>query len=77
MPALLQYVAGAVSAIAVDGEGRIYVSDSVRIKVFDANGRYLNSFEVGGGVFGLVFNDQDELLMAESDHVSIAALNER
>jgi LSD1 subclass zinc finger protein len=66
-----------VSAIAVDGEGRVYVSDSERVSVFGPSGRYLDSFAVGGGAFSMVFDNSDQLWMADSDHVSKAVLRER
>lgn len=48
--------------IAVDGQGRIYVSDSDGIKVFASDGRYLDEFNVPGGVaFGIEFDNQGNL----------------
>ena len=35
----------APSAIAVDGKGRVYVSDFKGVQVFDSNGRYLAVFK--------------------------------
>jgi hypothetical protein len=55
----------AASALAVDGQGRVFVSDSKGIQVFDTNGRYLDVFKIPNNVaFGLVFNDRDELFVA-------------
>ncbi|MCP4541283.1 MAG: hypothetical protein GY832_29475 [Chloroflexi bacterium] len=51
-------------AIAVDGQGRVYVGDSKGVQVFDADGRYIDVIAVDGPVFGIVFNDQNELLVA-------------
>ncbi len=51
-------------AIAVDGQGRVYVSDMKGIQVFGEDGRYLDLIKVDGTVFGMVFNDQNELLVA-------------
>jgi len=49
-------------AIAVDGQGRIYVSDNNGIKVFTPDGRYLDEFNVPGGVaFGIEFDNQGNL----------------
>jgi sugar lactone lactonase YvrE len=49
-------------AIAVDGQGRIYVSDIDGISVFVSDGRYLDEFNVPGGVaFGIQFDDQGNL----------------
>jgi DNA-directed RNA polymerase subunit RPC12/RpoP len=66
----------AVQAIAVDGQGRVYVSDIKGIQVFDANGRYLDTFNVDGNVaFGMVFNDRDELFVAARTQVVKYKLN--
>jgi hypothetical protein len=59
----------APSAIAVDGKGRVYVSDIKGIQVFDGNGRYLNVFKPDGMAFGMVFNDNNELLIAARNRV--------
>jgi predicted RNA-binding Zn-ribbon protein involved in translation (DUF1610 family) len=49
-------------AIAVDGYGRIYVSDSGDIQVFDADGTYANRITVdNGAIFGMAFDDQNNL----------------
>ncbi len=50
-------------ALAVDGKGRVFVSDMGNIQVFDSDGRYLRSFDVDGVAFGMVFTDQGELLL--------------
>ena len=52
-------------SIAVDGQGRIYVSDSSRgIQVFDGNGRYINA--IGRElVMGLAINDRNEIIASE------------
>ncbi len=54
----------APSAIAVDGKGRVFVSDIKGVQVFDSNGRYLTVFSPGGIASGMVFNDNNELLIA-------------
>ncbi len=51
----------APSAIAVDGQGRIYVSDIRGIQVFANDGRYLDKIEVEGYAFGLAFDTQNNL----------------
>ena len=56
-------------SIAVDGQGRVYVSDSKGVQIFDAGGRYLDLIEVDGPAFGLAFNDRNELFVAVRDHV--------
>lgn len=51
--------------VAVDGRGRVYVSDlGAGIRVFDAGGRFIDAFGGPGVVFGLAFNDRDELFAA-------------
>jgi DNA-directed RNA polymerase subunit RPC12/RpoP len=52
-------------SIAVDGQGRIYVSDSSRgIQVFDGNGRYVNA--IGKElVMGLAIGDRNEIIVSE------------
>jgi len=64
----------AASAIAVDGKGRVYVSDIKGIQVFDTNGRYLTVFDPEGMAFGMVFNDKNELFVAARNHVVKLAL---
>jgi DNA-binding beta-propeller fold protein YncE len=66
----------APSAIAVDGKGRVYVSDFKGVQVFDTNGRYLTTFSPGGIAFGMVFNDKNELFIAASKQVLRLALKE-
>ncbi|HJU56417.1 MAG TPA: hypothetical protein VJ715_17670 [Pyrinomonadaceae bacterium] len=66
----------ASDAIAVDGQGRIYVSDINGIHVFDPEGRYLDSFKVPGSVAsGMAFNDKNELLVAARTQVIKYVLN--
>jgi tripartite motif-containing protein 71 len=45
--------------IAVDGYGRIYVSDFFNVQVFDADGKYLNN--VSGSYYGMAFDSQNNL----------------
>lgn len=45
----------APSAIAVDGQGRIYVSDFSQIKIFETDGRYVGSFPTNGVAYGLTY----------------------
>ncbi|MGD0464862.1 MAG: NHL repeat-containing protein [Tepidisphaeraceae bacterium] len=48
--------------IAVDGAGRVYVSDDgPAIQVFDGNGHYLDSFGGEDVCFGLTINDKNEI----------------
>ncbi|MBC7912081.1 MAG: hypothetical protein H7Y30_16355 [Pyrinomonadaceae bacterium] len=63
-------------SIAVDGQGRIYVSDIKGIQVFDTNGRYLDVFKVEKNVaFVMVFNDRNELFVAARTEIVKFALN--
>ena len=66
----------AASAIAVDGKGRVFVSDIKGVQVFDTNGRYLGVFDPEGMAFGMVFNDTNELFIAARNHVLKLALKE-
>lgn len=59
----------AAHAIAVDNQGRVYVSDTKGIQVFDTNGRYLDVFEPAPVAFGMVFNDRNELFIAARTQV--------
>jgi DNA-binding beta-propeller fold protein YncE len=56
-------------AIAVDGKGRVYVSDIKGVQVFDGNGRYLKVFKPDGLAFQIVFNDNNEMFIAARNHV--------
>lgn len=60
----------AVDAIAVDGQGRIFVSDIQGVQVFDSDGAYLDSFggpaQLGGVVFGMAFDLHDKLYAASN-----------
>lgn len=66
----------APGTIAVDGQGRVYVSDFKGIQVFDSTGRYLDLIQVDGYAFGLVFNDQNELFVAARTQVVKYTINE-
>jgi streptogramin lyase len=67
----------AVNGIAVDGKGRVFVSDSSKgIQVFDSDGRYLAVFKPEGVAFGMVFNDKNELLVAVRKQVMKFALKQ-
>lgn len=56
------------NSVAVDGKGRIFVSDTSVIYVFDADGRQLESFPEKQA-FGMAFNDQNELFVASRPFV--------
>jgi LSD1 subclass zinc finger protein len=66
----------AAHAIAVDGKGRVFVSDTKGIQVFDSDGRYLTVFKVDGPAFGMVFNDKNELLVTARNKIIKFALNQ-
>ncbi len=53
---------GTVSAITVDGQGHIYVSDFQGIQIFDNNGRYLDIIKLDGIAFQMAFNQDGELI---------------
>jgi sugar lactone lactonase YvrE len=55
-------------AIAVDGQGRIYVSDIKGIQVFDNDGRYIDMIDIEGVAFGIVFDDQNKLYIATNQN---------
>jgi sugar lactone lactonase YvrE len=57
------------NAIAVDGQGHLYLGDSWRIDVYDLEGRYLDQIEFDGLAFGLAVNTQDELFVASRTQV--------
>jgi len=56
----------APDTIAVDGYGRIYVSDIWGIQVFDTNGQYLDFFGIDGVAFGMAFGLDNNLYIASS-----------
>lgn len=62
-------------AIAVDGQGRVYVGDVFGIHIFDNNGAFLDFFTVEGAVFDIKFNDQGELLVTNRTTVYKYAIN--
>ena len=67
----------APQAIAVDGKGKVYVSDIKGVQIFDADGRYLQSFRPGGGgASGMVFNDKNEMFVVDRTKVVKVALKE-
>jgi hypothetical protein len=66
----------AANAIAVDGKGRVFVSDSKGVQVFDSDGRYLNVFKLDGVASGMIFNDKNELLIVARTKVLKFALKE-
>lgn len=65
----------APQAIAVDKQGRIYVSDINGIQVFDSGGRHITTFKADGFAFGMIFNDRNELFIAARTQVLKYTLN--
>jgi hypothetical protein len=56
-------------SIAVDGYGRIYVSDFDAIQVFDSSGTYVNQIPMASGVaFGMAFDDQNHLYVVTNQN---------
>jgi DNA-directed RNA polymerase subunit RPC12/RpoP len=66
----------APSAIAVDGKGRVYVSDFKGIQIFDENGRFIRLFKPTGTTSEMVFNDKNEIFIAARKHVLKYSFNE-
>jgi len=63
-------------AIAVDGKGRIYVSELVGpVKIFDSGGQYLDSIAIAA--LGMRFNDQGDLFVASRTRVLKYEINLR
>lgn len=56
------------NAIAIDPKGRVFVSDTSSIHVFDADGKAIDSFKATQA-FGLTFNDKGELFVASRPFV--------
>jgi sugar lactone lactonase YvrE len=59
---------GIVSAIAVDGQGQIYVADFQGIQVFDNNGRFLELLILEGVARDMAFTSQGELVAITSQN---------
>jgi sugar lactone lactonase YvrE len=56
------------SAIAVDGKGRIFVSDSKGVQVFSNDGRYINVIKVEYFAYHLTFDDQGKLYLSTNQN---------
>lgn len=59
----------APSAIAVDNQGRVYVTDFKGVQIFDGEGRYIDVFDVEGAASGLAFTDKNELYVVARTQV--------
>jgi hypothetical protein len=65
----------AVEAIAVDGQGQVYVSDIKGIQVFDPDGRYLKTIQLPEGVpFGMAFDQKGNLFVTNRTKVYESAV---
>jgi len=60
--------------LAVDSQGRLYVSQISRISLFDANGNFVNDFKANQA-FGMALNDKDELFVAARPFVAKYKVN--
>jgi DNA-binding beta-propeller fold protein YncE len=67
----------APQAIAVDNQGRVYVSDIKGVQVFDKDGRYIDAFKLAPIAFGMTFDERNELHIAARSQVLKCALNEK
>jgi len=56
----------AADAIAVDGYGRVFVSDIWGIQVFDSKGQYLDSMDIEGVAFGMALDLKNNLYIASN-----------
>lgn len=63
-----------VNGIAVDAKGRIFISETSNIWVYQANGELMDSFKTKQ-TFGLVFNDQNEFITASRPFIVKYAVN--
>lgn len=54
----------APGTLAIDGQGRVYVTDFKGVQVFDSDGRYVDVFDFPGFGYGLTFNNAGQLLVA-------------
>jgi sugar lactone lactonase YvrE len=63
---------GTVGAIAVDSQGRIYVTDFDGIKIFSNDGRFLQLVPEppeSGFIYDMVFNTKDELFISDGKQI--------
>ncbi|MCZ2126288.1 MAG: 6-bladed beta-propeller [Anaerolineales bacterium] len=61
-------------AIAVDGQGRVYVSDIRSVQIFSDDGRYLDAIKMSG-VLGIRFDNQGYLYAVGNNQVAKYKLN--
>jgi DNA-binding beta-propeller fold protein YncE len=53
--------------IAVDNQGRVYVSDIFGIQVFDGDGQYINRFDLVQYAFGMDFDLENRMYIASNE----------
>lgn len=58
----------APQALAVDGKGRIFVSDFKGVQVFSNDGRYVDVIKVQYFAYGLAFDDHGKLYLTTNQH---------
>jgi hypothetical protein len=66
----------AITAIAVDGQGRVYVSDIKGVQLFDENGRYLDTLSTVRPVYSMAFTPQNELLVSNGRQITRYRIND-
>ncbi len=66
---------GYAENIAIDSRGRVYISEYRKVHVFDSDGLYLESFDIDGGGYEMVFDSQDNLYLLDSKRVMKYVLN--
>lgn len=67
-------VEGSPNAIAIDNKGRIFISQTSNIEVYDAEGKEIETFRTNQA-FGMAFNDAGELFVASRPYVVKYQLN--
>ncbi len=68
---------GSLGAIAVDGQGRLFVVDSSDIKVLKPDGSLLDRIQVSGAARSLTFDDTGKLLVVTDDGVVKYQVNQK
>lgn len=67
-----QFNADGIRYIAVDNQSNVYVSDFSDLYIFDANGRYLKTFDafdgIGGAPRDMVITAKNELYIVQDDN---------
>lgn len=67
----------ALLAIAVDGQGRVYVADIKGVQVFSSDGQYQALIGVSGAPYGLALDDAGNLWVVAGTQVSKYAIHPR